>query len=237
MANQRDNDQESKRQLLPLFLDLSDKLIVIFGGGTVGERKAELFSRQGRVKVLSRDFSFGLVSLSEDPKRQIELLTSDLAEGLDRHMQGAFIVIPATNDSMLNRAIEAEARRQGILVNSVEGVGDVVVPSVLQKGSISIAITTENPALTKYLRMRFEDELGENLLQMARLLSEIRKENKERVPLQKDRARIIWQILKDEEIWRLLEVSYEKAYKRARSHADADERDSLDAGDTSQGIH
>ena len=31
--------------LLPLFLDLSQRLVVIFGGGGVGTRKAELFSR------------------------------------------------------------------------------------------------------------------------------------------------------------------------------------------------
>ena len=237
MVNHSDNDQGSHRQLLPLFLDLKSRLVVIFGGGAVGERKAELFSRHGKVKVLSRDFSPGLVDLAKDPKRRIELFECDLSDGFDRHMHEAFIVIPATNDSTLNRAIEAGARRQGILVNSVEGAGDVVVPSVLQKGSISIAITTENPGLTRYLRMRLDDELGEDLLQMARLLSEIRKENKERVPQQKDRSRIIWQILRDEEIWKLLDVSYEKAYKRARSHADVDERDSLDAGDPSQGLH
>jgi siroheme synthase (precorrin-2 oxidase/ferrochelatase) len=72
---------------------------------------------------------------------------------------------------------------------------------------------------------------------MAQLLSQIRRENKELVPTQKDRARIIWEILKDDEVWRLLEVSYEKAYMRARSHVCLDERDSLDAGDTPQGLH
>ena len=237
MANHGVNDRGSHRPILPLFLDLRTRLVVVFGGGAVGERKAELFSRHGPVRVLSRDFSQGLLDLANDQKRQIELLKCDLSNGFDQHLKGAFIVIPATNDSILNRAIEAEARRQGILVNSVEGAGDVVVPSVLQKGSIAIAIATENPGLTKYLRLRLEDELTENLSEMARLLSQIRKENKELVPLQKDRGRIIWQILRDEEVWRLLDVSYEKAYMRARSHVGIDERDSLDAGDPPQGLH
>ena len=237
MANNGVDDLGSRRPILPLFLDLRTRLVVVFGGGAVGERKAELFSRHGPVRVLSRDFSQGLLDLAKDQKRQIELLKCDLSNGFDQHLKGAFIVIPATNDSILNRAIEAEARRQGILVNSVEGAGDVVVPSVLQKGSIAIAITTENPGLTKYLRLRLEDELTENLLEMARLLSQIRKENKELVPQQKDRGRIIWQILRDEEVWRLLDVSYEKAYMRARSHVGIDERDSLDAGDPPQGLH
>jgi len=226
---------------LPLFLDLNSRHVVIFGGGKVGERKANLFSQYGPVKVLSRDFSPGLLYLAKDPQRQVELVQCDLSVGFgkdySKYLQGAFIVIPATSDSKLNRAIEEEARALGILVNNVEGAGDVVVPSILQRGSIAIAISTEIPGLTKYLRARLEEELTENYQDMARLLSRIRRENKELVPMQKDRARIIWEILMDEEVWGLLEVSYEKAYMRARSHVCLDERDSLDAGDTPQGLH
>lgn len=239
MARQR--DIKSRKPLLPLFLDLKNRPVVIFGGGNVGERKAGLFSQYGPVKVLSRDFSPGLQLLAKDPQRQIDLVECDLssAPGKDyrKYLQGAFIVVPATSDSKLNRAIEEEARACGILVNNVEGAGDVVVPSILQRGSIAIAISTENPGLTKYLRLRLEEELTENYQDMARLLTQIRRENKELVPLQKDRARIIWEILEDDEVWRLLEVSYEKAYMRARSHAGIDERDSLDAGNTPQGLH
>lgn len=235
MVEQR--DLKSRRPILPLFLDLTSRLVVIFGGGKVGERKAGLFSQYGPVRVLSRDFSPRLLDLAADPQRQIELVECDLSCDLDKYLQGAFIAIPATSDSKLNRAIEEEAAAQGILVNNVEGVGDVVVPSILQRGSIAIAISTEIPGLTKYLRLRLEEELTGNYQDMARLLSQIRGENKELVPMQKDRARIIWEILLDDEVWRLLEVSYEKAYMRARSHVCLDERDSLDAGDTPQGLN
>jgi len=232
---------KSRRPRLPIFLDLTSRLVVIFGGGKVGERKARLFSQYGPVRVLSRDFSPELLHLVKDLQRQIELVQCDLSCGLgkdySKYLQDAFIVIPATSDSKLNRAIEEQARARKILVNKVEGVGDVVVPSILQRGSIAIAISTEIPGLTKYLRLRLEEELTENYLDMARLLFQIRGENKELVPLQKDRARIIWEILLDDEVWRLLEVSYEKAYMRARSHVCLDERDSLDAGDTPQGLH
>jgi precorrin-2 dehydrogenase/sirohydrochlorin ferrochelatase len=237
MTKPEKRDNKSRRPLLPLFLDLTSRLVVIFGGGTVGERKARLFSQYGPVRVLSRDFSPGLLDLVKDLHSQIELVECDLSSDFAKYLQGAFIAIPATSDSKLNRAIEEEAALRGILVNKVEGFGDVVVPSVLQRGSIAIAISTQVPALTKYLRLRLEEELTENYQDMARLLSQIRRENKELVPMQKDRARIIWEILLDDEVWRLLEVSYEKAYMRARSHLCLDERDSLDAGDTPQGLH
>jgi precorrin-2 dehydrogenase/sirohydrochlorin ferrochelatase len=237
MVECQNGDIKSRGPLLPLFLDLKSRLVVIFGGGKVGERKARLFSQYGPVRVLSRDFSPGLLDLEKDLKRQIELVECDLSCSFSKYLQGAFIAIPATSDSKLNHAIEEEATLQGILVNKVEGAGDVVVPSILRRESIAIAISTENPGFTKYLRLRLEEELTENYQDMARLLSQIRRENKELVPAQKDRARIIWEILKDDEVWRLLELSYEKAYMRARSHACQDERDSLDAGDTPQGLH
>jgi precorrin-2 dehydrogenase/sirohydrochlorin ferrochelatase len=237
MAKQRDVQSSGPR--LPLFLDLKARLVVIFGGGAVGERKARLFSQYGPVRVLSRDFSLGIQELANDSQKQVELVECDLTITSDfgKYLQGAFIVIPATSDSNLNRAIEEEARAMNILVNKVDGAGDVVVPSILQRGCIAIAISTESPALTKYLRLRLEEELTDSYQEMARLLSQIRRENKEIVATQKDRARIIWEILLDDEVWRLLEVSYEKAYMRARSHVCLDERDSLDAGDTPQGLY
>jgi len=211
---------------LPLFLDLGQKLIVIFGGGSVGERKARLFLDYGRVRVVSKDFTSGLLEMKDD----LELVATDLSRDFEKYLVGAFIAIPATNDSELNRNIEREASKRGVLINRVDGVGDIVVPSIIRKGSIAIAITTEIPALTKYLRLRLEEDLTCNYEEMAKLLAEIRPELKRLIPRQKDRARIIWTILEDEEVWRLLEVSYEKAYMKARSHACQDERDSLDAG-------
>ena len=204
---------------MPLFLDLEQKLIVIFGGGRVGEHKARLFLDYGRVRVISKDFTSGLLEMKDD----LELVTTDLSRGFEKYLVGAFIAIPATNDSELNRNIEREASKQGVLINKVDGVGDVVVPSIIRKGSIAIAITTQIPALTKYLRLRLEEYLTCDYQKMAKLLAEIRPELKRIIPLQEDRARIIGEILEDEEVWSLLEVSYEKAYMKARSHACQDE--------------
>jgi precorrin-2 dehydrogenase/sirohydrochlorin ferrochelatase len=233
MARPDESESKPERLLLPLFLDLKEKLVVIFGGGRVGERRAKLFSQYGPVRVVARDFTADLLAMRE----KLELVESDLTSGFEKHLEGAFIAVPATSDSELNRAIEEEARQCGVLVNRVDRIGEVVVPSLIRKGSIAIAISTENPGLTKYLRLQLEKRLTDNYLEMARLLSQIRPELMEQIPLQEDRARVIWSILEDGEIWRLLGVSYEKAYMRARSHACQDERDSLDAGDAPQGLH
>jgi precorrin-2 dehydrogenase/sirohydrochlorin ferrochelatase len=235
VVEQRDIQLHGPR--LPLFLDMRERMVVIFGGGAVGERKARLFSQYGPVRVVSRDFTPAIQELAKDPERQIELVSCDLSAAAGEYLNGAFIAVPATSDSNLNSAIVEVARAMNILVNSVDEPGDVVVPSILQRGSIAIALSTEVPALTKYLRLRLETELTGSYPEMARLLAQIRKENKQAIAGQKERAHIIWEILEDDEVWRLLSVSYEKAYMRARSHVILDERDSLDAGDTPQGLH
>ena len=227
----------SGKRLLPLLLNLEDRSLVIFGGGNVGERKARLFSDYGRVRVVSLDFTPGLREIAAEKESRLELVKADLSLGFKKFMDGAFLVIPATNDPDLNASIEREARERGILIDRVDGRGDVVVPSIIRKDPVTIAIATESPGLTKYLRLRLEEELTEDFQSMARLLGEIRLELKASIPLQKDRARIIWEILEDEEVWKLLDTSYEKAYMRARSHGCHNERDSLDAGDPPQGLH
>ena len=228
------NGVNSNRQLLPLFLDLGSRSVVIFGGGSVGERKARLFSEFSRVTVVSKSFTDGLLQMERD--ESAKLIRADLAQGYHEYLEDAFMVIPATNDAELNQSIEIAASKKGILVNKVDGIGDVVVPSLIRKGPIAIAISTKSPALSKYLRQRLENELNENFEGMARLLGQIRKEIKQEVPDQIERSRIIWSILSDREVWKLLDLSYEKAYMRAREQVPQHERDSLDAGDTPQGI-
>jgi precorrin-2 dehydrogenase / sirohydrochlorin ferrochelatase len=228
------NGVNSHRQLLPLFLDLGSRSVVIFGGGSVGERKAKLFSEFSSVTVVSKSFTEGLLQMEKDGSAK--LIGADLAQGYHEYLESAFMVIPATSDAELNRSIEIAASKKGILVNKVDGIGDVVVPSLIRKGPIAIAISTKSPALSKYLRQRLESELDENFEGMARLLGQIRKELKKEVPDQNERSRIIWSILSDRVVWKLLNLSYEKAYMRAREQVPQHERDSLDAGDPPQGI-
>src|SRR5690606_12714140 len=124
----------------------------------------------GPVQVVSQRFTSGLLAL----KDRWELTECDLTSEFKRYLEGAFIAIPATSNSQLNRSIEEEAVRMGVLVNRVEGRGEVVVPSILRKGQIAIAISTEVPGLTRYLRLRLEEELTEDYQGMAELLGRLR---------------------------------------------------------------
>jgi len=137
---------------LPLFIDLRDQKVVIIGGGSVGERKAALFGRYAKTVVVSFEFTERLMELED-----IELITMD--EKLDddefaEMIDDAFLVIPATDDLAYNEHLSDIASRHGVLVNRVDDLGDVIIPSVIARGDIVIGISTlaHSPALSRYIR-------------------------------------------------------------------------------------
>jgi len=214
------------KMFLPLMLDLSGKDVLIFGGGNVGERKASFFSGASRVTVISREFTPGLTDLSENGKIKL-IKVQDLNDDLIlRYMKNAFIVIPATSDTILNDNIASIAERCEKLVNRVDDMGDVIVPSIIRRGDIILAISTlgKSPALSKFMRQRLEEVITPEFSQMAELQNEFREKLKLKVKDQKERSEILWNIINDCDVWRAFGDSYEKAYMVALKHIGQDRK-------------
>jgi len=207
------------KRFLPLMLDLSGREVVIFGGGEVGERKALFFCDYADVKLISKDFTPLLYSLSEEGK--IELIKKDLNEKeISHYLKTAFIVIPATNNKALNKRISTLAKQSGKLVDRVDDIGDIIVPSVIKRGDVVISISTlgKSPAISKYLRKKLEQIITPDYDRMSRLQNEIREMLKSKVKEQKKRKEILWNIINDDNVWQAISESYEKAYKVALKH-------------------
>ncbi|MCE8425148.1 MAG: bifunctional precorrin-2 dehydrogenase/sirohydrochlorin ferrochelatase [Candidatus Methanoperedens sp.] len=208
------------KDFVPLLLNLQEKKVVIFGGGEVGERKALFFCDYAKVTVVSKEFTGKLSELQI--KKIIQLIkVNELTEtDISRHLKDAFIVIPATNDMILNEKIAGIAENSGQLVNRVDDLGDVIVPSIIRRGDIVIGISTlgQSPALSKYIRKNIEGVITPGLAVMTRLQNEIREMLKSRVGDQKERKEILWNIMNDSEVWEAINESYEKAYKVASKH-------------------
>ncbi len=204
---------------LPLFIDLHDRKVVIIGGGSVGERKATLFGRYARTVVVSIEFTEKLLKSSEIERITIDRKLDD--EEFADLIKDAFIVIPATDDIAYNEHLAEIAGLRGVLVNQVnDDLGDVIIPSVIARGDVTIGISTlgSSPALSRYSRMRIEEVITPEYGGMARLQSEVRELLKERVPDQKERQQILWEILGDEKVWEHLRTSYNLAYEGALRH-------------------
>ncbi len=204
---------------LPLLIDMSGRKVVIFGGGSVGERKALLFSRYADVTVISKGFTPCIRQLHEENKiKLVEANVSDLTnEQTDIFLDGAFLVIPATNDRSVNERLLSAAKTKNILSNPVDFIGDVTVPAVIKRGDLTISISTSgsSPAFSRFARQRIEEVITPQFDDMIRIQESLRTYLKEKVPEQNDRKDILWQVLKSREVWEGLEVSYEKGYNVA----------------------
>ena len=77
--------------MLPLFVDMTAKKVVVFGAGPVGLRKANFFAREAEVVIVARSFIDGL-----DPK--IRMVKADVRAEMEMWIEWADLVVAATDD-------------------------------------------------------------------------------------------------------------------------------------------
>ena len=221
MTSDNAQQHEDSNPYLPLLIDFSDKLVVIFGGGAVGERKAKRFCEKAPVTIVSSSLTAELKEMEAcDSFLFIQKDISKLTDGeIFDCISDAFLVIAATSDSEINRKIISMAKTAGILANNTEGTDEVVIPSFIERGGLQISISSggESPAVTKYARMKIESVIGDDFEKMIDLQTEMREYLKTVESDQKKRQEILWEIMNDEKIWKLLSVDFEKAKNAAKA--------------------
>lgn len=145
------------------------------GAGDVAERKAERLLHCGaRVTVIGKTLTPLLETLKKDGR--IEHINADYDETF---LSDAFLVIGATNRDEVNARIALDGKHKGILVNIVDDPGkcDFILPSIVQQGDLSIAISTggKSPALAKKLREELEKRFGPEYGVLVKALGNLRE--------------------------------------------------------------
>ncbi|MDD4127842.1 MAG: bifunctional precorrin-2 dehydrogenase/sirohydrochlorin ferrochelatase [Methanomicrobium sp.] len=198
--------------MIPLFHDLNGKKVVIFGGGEVGFRKASFFYPEADVSVVSKAF------VEEFNTINITAIKKDLNEADDSYLndiiKGSLIVVAATSSRDLNDRIGILAKNAGVFFNNADGkAGDIIIPSVVFGKNFLIAVSTcgKSPAMSRYIRKNLEKNLP-NLDEMIALQNEIRELIKEKVSIQKDRNKILRDIIDDEAVWEKLKENHNLAF-------------------------
>jgi precorrin-2 dehydrogenase/sirohydrochlorin ferrochelatase len=162
----------------PIFLNIQGRKCVVVGGGEVAERKARALAEQGAsVTVISARVCNGLAQLAE--QGTIQISRRDFQSG---DLEDALIAIAATDDPMVNMEVAREGRVRGVLTNVVDAPehSDFIVPSLLRRGDISIAVSTggKSPALARRIRTELEQSFASEYASLALLISEVRQELK-----------------------------------------------------------
>lgn len=196
--------------MLPLWLDLTGRKAIIFGGGAVGRRKANYLASEMEVVVVSHDFVDGF-----DPK--VKMVKEEINASYVKWTTWADLVVAATNDPDLNERIMDEANRQGKLGNRSDGLSTFLIPSLVERQNYKVAISTEgrSPAMSRYLRMEIERLLGPRYDLMVELQEEIRNKAKGLLASQKEREERLWEVLREQRIWDLLESDPSEAKRLA----------------------
>lgn len=158
----------------PLLLDLKNRTVLVVGGGGVAERKVESLIETGAaVTVVSPEVTPALEMLAD--WKTIRILKRKFEES---DLEGAMLVITATDDVQVQEFVAQAARARNILVNTVDQprLCDFIVPAVVRRGDIVLAISTsgKSPALAAALRTQLEEHITENAARAAHLLGEIR---------------------------------------------------------------
>ncbi len=229
--------------MIPLLHDFAGERVLVFGGGSVGERKAHRFAREAEVVVLAPDFpgEFGDV----DGTGSLTLVRAapgpeDVTGWLDR-VEPA-LVVAATDDPAVNGAVERAAEERGVLVNradqsrasrtrtersrtdGTDRTGDaaapdatrVVVPATVRDGPVVASVGTGGraPALSRRLRRDVEEVL-DGAGELAELTAELRAELRDRP--QNERRAAVRAVVASDAVWKALDTPDDNLRETARA--------------------
>lgn len=156
----------------PVFLDLKGRKAVVIGGGSVAERKVLALLKAGAaVRVISPHVTATLARLARQKR-----VTHTRRAYRKGDIKNAFIVIAGTSSIQMNTVIAGEATH---LVNVVDtpSLGNFIAPSVVKRGPLTIAISTEgcSPAVSKTIRREIEKLYGTEFGKYITSLGKMRK--------------------------------------------------------------
>jgi len=166
---------------LPIFLNIREQPCLVVGGGEVAARKTALLLRAGgRVTVLAPALAAAFDGY--------------LAEGKVAHNAGTFrpeavdeyaLVIAATDDDAVNRAVADSAKARRIPVNVVDqpALCSFIMPSIIDRSPLIVAVSSggASPVLARLLRARLESLIPAGYGRLAALVASFRAAVKERI--------------------------------------------------------
>ncbi len=169
--------------LFPLFADLRGRRVLVVGGGAVARRKAEALLDAGA------DLLVGATELRDARLRRWAdegRIALRLGDFVDEWLDDAWLVVAATDDAGVNRAVVAAADARRIFANVVDDAAQsrFHVPARVERGPLQIAISSGGgaPMLARLVRERLETEFDASFGALAQFLSERRARIRARWP-------------------------------------------------------
>jgi len=168
----------AQNELFPIFLKLNTLDVLLVGGGNVGLEKISAMlqnSPEARITVVAPMI---LDSLREYIRHfeQVQIIEREFQE---QDLDNRDLVILATDNPQLHATIKATTKQRRILCNVADTphLCDFYLGSIVQKGDLKIAISTngKSPTMAKRIREFLDDIIPDNIQNLLDNLREIRK--------------------------------------------------------------
>jgi precorrin-2 dehydrogenase/sirohydrochlorin ferrochelatase len=150
-------------------LDVTQRLVVIIGGGAVAARKAKGLVDAGAtcLRVVAPMFD-------ENMPATVERVAASYGPA---HIDGAGLVFAATDAPDVNETVVRDARARGVLVSRVDDgdAGDFATPAVFRDGPVTVAVSSGSAALSVAIRDALAERLDPRWARMAELIPALRR--------------------------------------------------------------
>ena len=171
----------------PAILDIAGRNAVVVGAGKVGEGKIEgLLNADANVKVVSLTATDRVRDWAREGRIQLDERAYESTD-----LDGAFLVIAATEDNDTNVRVfeDAEARQMLCNVVDVTHLCNFILPSIVRHGDLAIAVSTggASPAMARRIRISLAQCYGDEYAVALELLGSLREELKAMYPSPDDR--------------------------------------------------
>lgn len=131
---------EEKKPYFPMFIDLSDKKVVVVGAGTIAKRRIRsMMEFTNRLVVIAPEVNPELRQLEEEGHLTIMRKNYEREDIYD-----ASLVIAATNDKKTNQEIYTVCKCMGISVNVCNDKSrcDFYFPGLATRGSLVVGVSS-----------------------------------------------------------------------------------------------
>jgi uroporphyrin-III C-methyltransferase / precorrin-2 dehydrogenase / sirohydrochlorin ferrochelatase len=177
---------------LPIFINITNRRCVVVGGGEVAARKVStLLKANAIVELYSPTLCHQLTDLVNSNK------ITHICENFEpNQLDGACLVIAATDDEAVNVSVSVAAKSRNIPVNVVDSpdLCTFTMASIVERSPIVIAISSEGnaPVLARYIRTKIETMLPVGFGRIAEIAGEFRDKVKAKFATTQQR-RIFWE--------------------------------------------
>ncbi|MDI3548207.1 MAG: precorrin-2 dehydrogenase [Halanaerobiales bacterium] len=174
----------------PVNIDLTDRQVLVVGGGKVAWRKLKRLLRAGaRITLVSPRVINRVAGLINS-----ENITYCKRKFVPDDIKGCFMVIAATNDKQINKQIGELALAENKLVNVVDDaqLSNFTLPAIVERGDLLITIATggNSPALAKEIRKKLEEYFGEEYANFLQVMGQLRPVIIDKVVAEEERREV-----------------------------------------------